>query len=253
MQIEPEALRSYWNQRARWLMTPRELEDANKRISVDSPMTNEVKNLLVSAAASCSTEKKRSFEASEDTKPLTPVLFSKPDKPFGQLSNFWPLAVPMKFRGKTYATSEHAYQACKFLFEGASDANITLSDIIRTQNTPYKAKILTLANPPKRYPWQQALAATVVQYRQLGAAPRSDWYQVKKQEMFDVLMVKFTTDLKCQNALLSTGTRTLVEHSKTDTFWADGGDGRGQNQLGALLEQVRSNLTDAKRHRTNDK
>jgi predicted NAD-dependent protein-ADP-ribosyltransferase YbiA (DUF1768 family) len=34
----------------------------------------------------------------------------------------------------------------------------------------------------------------------------------------------------------------LVEHATKDSYWADGGDGSGRNQLGITLMQVRNNL-----------
>ncbi|MAZ56127.1 MAG: swarming motility protein YbiA, partial [Flavobacteriales bacterium] len=42
--------------------------------------------------------------------------------------------------------------------------------------------------------------------------------------------------------LLSTGDRELVEHTTRDSFWGDGGDGTGANQLGKGLMRIRTQL-----------
>jgi len=34
----------------------------------------------------------------------------------------------------------------------------------------------------------------------------------------------------------------LIEHTKNDSYWADGGDGNGKNMLGRLLELVRHSI-----------
>ncbi len=39
---------------------------------------------------------------------------------------------------------------------------------------------------------------------------------------------------------METGNRKLVEHTKNDKYWADGGgEGKGLNKLGILLMKVR--------------
>ncbi|MFC2585604.1 MAG: NADAR domain-containing protein, partial [Corynebacterium matruchotii] len=42
--------------------------------------------------------------------------------------------------------------------------------------------------------------------------------------------------------LLSTGDAYLIEHTKNDSYWADGGDGSGKNRLGEVLMAVRDSL-----------
>jgi predicted NAD-dependent protein-ADP-ribosyltransferase YbiA (DUF1768 family) len=42
--------------------------------------------------------------------------------------------------------------------------------------------------------------------------------------------------------LLSTGDRTLIEHTKNDSYWGDGENGTGINQLGITLMKVRDHL-----------
>ena len=175
-----------------------------------------------------------------------PVFFHKPNGPFGRLSNFWefPPGNLLPFNGRTYRTSEHLYQSLKFNYPRANTASQELAEVIRSQNTPYKAKILTLASPPRRYTWQQRLGAVVAEHRARGARVRTDWEEVKREIMLRVLRAKFCFDRSCRDELLSTGSRPLAEHTTTDCFWADGGggNGRGQNVLGRLLAIVREEL-----------
>lgn len=42
--------------------------------------------------------------------------------------------------------------------------------------------------------------------------------------------------------LIGTGDARLVEHTDRDSFWGDGGDGRGKNMLGRILMVVRAEL-----------
>jgi predicted NAD-dependent protein-ADP-ribosyltransferase YbiA (DUF1768 family) len=42
--------------------------------------------------------------------------------------------------------------------------------------------------------------------------------------------------------LLATGDADLIEHTATDAYWGDGGDGSGRNMLGKILMEVRARL-----------
>lgn len=41
---------------------------------------------------------------------------------------------------------------------------------------------------------------------------------------------------------ISTGDAELIEHTKNDSYWGDGGDGTGKNRLGQLLMELRAEL-----------
>lgn len=68
---------------------------------------------------------------------------------------------------------------------------------------------------------------------------RADWYQVREKIMLEVLRAKFKQHSDLMDLLLATGNAYLVENSSHNTFWADGGDGRGKNRLGNMLMQIR--------------
>jgi ribA/ribD-fused uncharacterized protein len=71
---------------------------------------------------------------------------------------------------------------------------------------------------------------------------RPDWDSVRDEIMFDCITAKFTQHEELYAILLATGDRTLVEHTKNDAYWGDGGDGSGLNKLGQSLMRLRSAL-----------
>ncbi len=56
------------------------------------------------------------------------------------------------------------------------------------------------------------------------------------------LLAKFNQNKDLERLLLSTGKRTLAENSPYDKYWGVGDDNSGQNKLGLLLMEVRSQL-----------
>ena len=44
------------------------------------------------------------------------------------------------------------------------------------------------------------------------------------------------------DVLLGTHDAEIVEHTKSDSYWGDGGDGSGKNMLGKILMDVRERL-----------
>lgn len=121
---------------------------------------------------------------------------------------------PIYLKDKVWQTSEHYFQAQKF-------AGTEHEEAVR------------LAHSPK-------LSAEMGRDRQRPL--RKDWETVKIDVMRDALRAKFTQHKDLQKILLATGDAILVEHTKNDSFWGDGGDGSGQNMLGKLLMELREEL-----------
>ena len=71
---------------------------------------------------------------------------------------------------------------------------------------------------------------------------RADWESLKDDLMRAAVWAKFTQHAALKDLLLSTGDSELIEHTKNDSYWADGGDGSGLNMLGRILMEVRSRL-----------
>lgn len=145
--------------------------------------------------------------------PHSPVRFYHSDQPWGELSNFSRHAVFL--HGRVWPTVEHFYQAQKF-------AGTPHEEAVRRCPTPMLAK-------------ERARELTE-QHR------RQDWPTVKEMVMLDGLRAKFGQHPDLRERLLLTGEHLLVEHTRNDDLWGDGGDGTGKNRLGHLLMQVRTEL-----------
>ena len=143
------------------------------------------------------------------------IRFYRPTDPWGEFSNFSPHQVSLD--GRPWPTSEHRFQAQKFA------------------GTPYEEEIRLAPTPMD--------AARLGRDRTRGL--RKDWYAVRDAVMREVLVAKFTQHPDLLELLLSTGDALLVEHTRNDRYWADGGDGSGSNRLGLLLMELREQLRGA--------
>jgi ribA/ribD-fused uncharacterized protein len=144
-----------------------------------------------------------------------PIHFYHLNEPYGEFSNFARFAI--KLDGKTWPTSEHYFQAMKFL----DDAN---REEVRTAKTP-------------------RIAADMGRDRKRPL--RKDWELVKDDIMRKAVRAKFTQHDDLKKLLLDTGDAKLVEHTERDSYWGDGGDGSGRNMLGIILMQIRNELRTA--------
>jgi N-glycosidase YbiA len=71
---------------------------------------------------------------------------------------------------------------------------------------------------------------------------REDWDRIKTDVMLLGNYYKFKQNSDAQTILLQTGNKTVVDHTATDAFWGDGGDGSGKNLMGIVLMAVRKRL-----------
>ena len=130
------------------------------------------------------------------------------------LSNFWQCFV--EYEGIIYPSSEHAFQAMK------------------TVNHKERVKIANLKTPndAKKYGRTMTL--------------RSDWEEVKVNEMSKVVLAKFSQNRELREKLMNTGDAELIEENTWgDTFWGVC-DGTGYNLLGKILMLVRTALKEEK-------
>ena len=134
------------------------------------------------------------------------VIDNFEDEEFRWLSNFY--RTEIDYKGRSYPTLEHAYQAAKTLDEAEHE------------------KIRTAPNP----------AAS----KKLGrdCTLREDWEEIKISVMEELLRLKFN-DSELKEKLLSTGDDELVEGNWWgDIFWGVC-KGKGENNLGKLLMKIR--------------
>lgn len=142
-----------------------------------------------------------------------PIHFYHSDQPWGELSNFSRHSVFLD--GKIWPTTEHYYQAQKFESQ-------QLKEQIRCAATPILAKSKA--------------------HQHLEEYGRADWIDVREHFMLEALRAKFKQHPNLAEKLLSSGNRLLVELTANDEYWGDPGNGSGQNRLGQLLMQVRTEL-----------
>jgi ribA/ribD-fused uncharacterized protein len=140
------------------------------------------------------------------------IKFYKVKEEFGCFSNF--AAYTIELDGKVWPTSEHYFQAQKF-------AGTEFEEEIRRVRSPMVAARMG---------------------RDRGKPLRADWERVKDEVMRRAVLAKFTQHAELRDKLLKTGEAVLVEHTRNDSYWGDGGDGRGRNMLGQILVSIREEL-----------
>ncbi|MFY2510190.1 GTP cyclohydrolase II [Vibrio pectenicida] len=140
------------------------------------------------------------------------IHFYEPSDAFGFLSNFF--YAPIQINGTKWKTSEHYYQAHKFTDERVIHQ-------IQYCDTPDIAFSLS---------------------RQHSKNIRVDWEKIRLDVMRFIVEEKFNQNPILAFQLLETGDVDISEHSHKDSFWGDGGNGQGENQLGKILMAVREKL-----------
>ncbi|KAJ7833070.1 hypothetical protein B0H13DRAFT_1653955, partial [Mycena leptocephala] len=117
------------------------------------------------------------------------------------------------YNGKEYPTSEHLYQAFKFM-----DNRPDIAEGVRTiSKSPKKAFRHSMAHTAQQHP---------------------DWERMKVSKMEIALWYKFSQNVELRRQLLGTGDAELV-----NDFWGVGKDEKGRNEFGKALERVRSGLS----------
>lgn len=125
------------------------------------------------------------------------------------LSNMY--KTPVTYNGLTYQSSEAAFQAQKTLDENIRKTFTTLSGI---ESKELGRKILI----------------------------REDWNKIKINIMREILYCKFTQNPTLKDKLIETEDLILIEgNTWNDTYWGVCNE-EGENMLGRLLMELRSNL-----------
>lgn len=142
------------------------------------------------------------------------LYFYTKNMPYWGLSNFAPPG--FEADGVFWPTVEHYFQAQKF------------------EHDEVKERIRRAASPKDARGLGQSRSHPI----------RADWDAIREGVMLKALRLKFNTPTASQ-LLLSTADHELVESSPYDYFWGSGQDGTGQNKLGRLLMQLRTELQNA--------
>ena len=145
-------------------------------------------------------------------KKMTEIKFYRVNDAYGYLSNFAPY--PFEINGLIWSTSEHYFQAQKFLDKA-------IQEKIRRLKSPMDAAL---------------------EGRNRENPLRSDWDVVKDDIMRLAVFEKVCQNPASRRELFAAGRATLIEHTKNDNYWADNGDGTGKNMLGIILMETRKRL-----------
>jgi len=164
------------------------------------------------------------------------IKFYSKNEPYFEFSNFYPIKLTID--DKEYASSEHYYQASKYMHVNKTKYN-DLVELIRTQSTAGKAYYLAKMTKRTQYKWQIQLNQLIEKYSDCKIDP--DWENKKMKVMKKVLLIKFSNS-KLKELLLSTNNKEIIENSPRDYFWGCGRDNSGRNELGKMLMQIREKL-----------
>jgi len=148
------------------------------------------------------------------------------EKPYGPFSNLHRREV--EYEGEVFATSEHAYQAGK-----------ARKDTVKQWLMAAPSPALLAMAAHGLYVWDI----------------HPDWAKIKFDRMKGILKAKFTQHADLKELLLGTGEARLIESATVDNavnrLWGEV-NGKGQNKLGELLMEVRSEIraTEEKKAKT---
>lgn len=140
------------------------------------------------------------------------IYFKYVNDEYGCLSNFSNHPIKDDL-GRVWGTTEAWYQAQKF------PDHPDLQEQIRLKPSPKAAKILAQLYPER---------------------VRKDWYEISIEIMEQALLMKLRQHKDVFQKLFSTHPEArIVERSDKDSFWGDGSDGKGRNELGKLWMKIR--------------
>ena len=141
------------------------------------------------------------------------------EQEFYPLSNF--SAFSQHWRRNRFDTSEHVYHFEKFFDGEIGGRRAMVRDMIRNANSAHEAFKIAENNDLLR---------------------RADWPDVRVGIMREILIAKVAQHEYVRRKLLQTGERELVENSWRDSFWGWGPNQDGQNMLGKLWMEIRSEI-----------
>lgn len=153
----------------------------------------------------------------------TQVFFYEQE--FYVLSNF--SAFRLLWRGRDFDTSEAAYHWERFATG-------------QVGRSPALGSVAWAVADDIRFAASAHEAFRIAQEHK--SLQRPDWDEVKVGVMRDVLRAKAAQHEYVWRKLLETGDRELIEDSWRDNFWGWGPNRDGQNMLGKLWMEIRSEL-----------
>ncbi len=155
-----------------------------------------------------------------------PIQFRDPDlDTSGDIIGFYPRefytfdnfsSFQVDYKGRRWATSEHAYQATHF-FETAPE----LAEQIYNARSAHEAFSIAKTNADK--------------------AP-DDWNEIKVEVMYEICKLKLVQNPYVKHKLELSGNLDIIEDSPKDDFWGWGANRDGRNELGKIWMRLRKEL-----------
>ena len=140
------------------------------------------------------------------------IYFYKTNDKYGCFSNFSKHG--FEIEGKYWMTSEHFFQAQKFV-------GTEFEEQIRLSTSPMEAANMG---------------------RDRSIPLRRDWEEVKDDIMRRAVFEKFKNNIEAKKTLFSTVNEEIIEKTTSDFYWGCGEDGTGINMLGKILMETREIL-----------
>ena len=175
------------------------------------------------------------------------LLFYEPknDKDGNEIyTNFYPLKNGIIIQEEKWLNTEAYYQAMKF--RGESLRHLEYSNLIKEADTPMKTKML--GHQKKHHygsKWKVNKKTNIILIHDMidkysDLKPRANWDIMRIYVMIIAVTAKFIQYPELYKQITSLPDNIyLVEHTKRDKIWADGGDGGtgkiGLNYLGKIL------------------
>jgi ribA/ribD-fused uncharacterized protein len=131
---------------------------------------------------------------------------------YGWLSNFH--YAPFKYNGRTWKTVEHAYQAAKNGYQ-----------------EPWLSRIANAKGPHEAKKLGREVSPLL-----------KNWDHVRLDIMTKLVQAKFAAHEDLTEQLLATGEARIEEDAYWDSFWGTGRNGKGRNEMGKILMQLREKL-----------
>ena len=178
------------------------------------------------------------------------ILFYEPKGKYGSFTNFFKLKRPLVIDGELFINTEQYYQVIKFRGPDATPRMVEYSNIIKSSDSPMKAKMLghQKKNTYRGKKWvvnkktdNRIVNDVIDEYKDINY--RENWNYIGKITMVRAVYAKFSQFPELRELLTSIPDNGyIVEHTTRDKIWADGGDGGsgkiGKNQLGKILTGV---------------
>lgn len=131
----------------------------------------------------------------------------------------------IEWRGKSWPTAEHAFQAAHFF-----DTNPELAEQVRQTHSPREAD--DFANDNKQF-------------------DDPNWREKRVEIMEEIVRAKYEQHQLIQETLIKSVGKTIVETNDNDSFWGWGPDRDGENALGKIWMKLRDEVTQgfARKHK----